>query len=85
MQVKCLLIVPNPESALNEEAGRLLLEDYAAFASRARMQTSVHAEKREQKEGEVAGDASSGNVPAGALKKRKAAVAQKKRKALRRL
>ena len=26
--VRCLLIVPNPESALNEEAGRLLLERY---------------------------------------------------------
>jgi ubiquitin-conjugating enzyme E2 S len=30
--IKCLLIVPNPESALNEEAGRLLLEDYEAYA-----------------------------------------------------
>ena len=26
LTVKCLLIVPNPESALNEEAGKLLLE-----------------------------------------------------------
>ena len=26
--VKCLLIHPNPESALNEEAGKLLLEQY---------------------------------------------------------
>merc|ERR1712167_35847 len=25
--VKCLLIHPNPESALNEEAGKLILED----------------------------------------------------------
>ena len=24
--IKCLLVVPNPESALNEEAGKLLLE-----------------------------------------------------------
>jgi ubiquitin-conjugating enzyme E2 S len=30
--IKCLLIVPNPESALNEEAGRLLLEDYEECA-----------------------------------------------------
>ena len=28
LTVKCLLIVPNPESALNEEAGRMLLEQY---------------------------------------------------------
>jgi len=30
--VKCLLIHPNPESALDEEAGKLLLEDYEAYA-----------------------------------------------------
>jgi ubiquitin-conjugating enzyme E2 S len=41
--IRCLLIEPNPESALNEEAGRLLLEDYAGFAKRAKMMTSVHA------------------------------------------
>jgi hypothetical protein len=28
LTIKCLLIAPNPESALNEEAGRLLLEEY---------------------------------------------------------
>ena len=27
--IKCLLIHPNPESALNEEAGKLLLEQFA--------------------------------------------------------
>eukprot|EP00842_Homolaphlyctis_polyrhiza_P005266 jgi/Hompol1/5740/HPOL_004664-RA len=42
--IKCLLIVPNPESALNEEAGRLLLEDYESFASHAKMMTSIHAQ-----------------------------------------
>jgi ubiquitin-conjugating enzyme E2 S len=41
--VRCLLIEPFAESALNEEAGRLLLEDYAAFASRAALMASVHA------------------------------------------
>jgi ubiquitin-protein ligase len=44
--IRCLLIDPNPESALNEEAGRLLLEDYAAFAARARIWTEVHASPR---------------------------------------
>ena len=29
--VKCLLIHPNPESALNEDAGKLLMDDYQAF------------------------------------------------------
>lgn len=27
--IRCLLIEPYPESALNEEAGKLLLEDYS--------------------------------------------------------
>ena len=41
--VRCLLVEPFAESALNEEAGRLLLEDYGAFAARARLMTGVHA------------------------------------------
>ncbi|KAJ1846551.1 ubiquitin-conjugating enzyme E2 S, partial [Coemansia sp. RSA 2708] len=41
--VKCLLIYPNPESALNEEAGKLLLERYDDYARHARMMTEIHA------------------------------------------
>jgi ubiquitin-conjugating enzyme E2 S len=41
--VKCLLIYPNPESALDEEAGKLLLEDYQSYCDRAKLITSVHA------------------------------------------
>ncbi|CAE6528516.1 unnamed protein product [Rhizoctonia solani] len=41
--IKCLLIVPNAESALDEEAGKLLLEDWDEFCARARMWTGVHA------------------------------------------
>ncbi|KAL7697643.1 ubiquitin-conjugating enzyme [Lotmaria passim] len=41
--IRCLLIEPNPESALNEEAGRLLLEDYAAYERKATMYTAVNA------------------------------------------
>lgn len=44
--VKCLLIYPNPESALDEEAGKLLLEDYDSYFSRAKLITSVHATPR---------------------------------------
>ena len=29
--IKCLLIHPNPESALNEDAGKLIMDDYDAF------------------------------------------------------
>jgi ubiquitin-conjugating enzyme E2 S len=41
--IRCLLIQPFAESALNEEAGRLLLEDYAAFFKQAQLMTQVHA------------------------------------------
>ncbi|BDA50601.1 Ubiquitin-conjugating enzyme E2 S [Coccomyxa sp. Obi] len=42
--VRCLLIEPFPESALNEEAGKLLLENYDDFAKHARLMTSIHAQ-----------------------------------------
>ncbi len=41
--IKCLLIYPNPESALNEEAGKMLLEQYDDYSSRAQMMTDIHA------------------------------------------
>lgn len=44
--VKCLLIHPNPESALHEEAGKLLLEAYDDYARHARLMTDVHARHR---------------------------------------
>ncbi|CAG8488786.1 13640_t:CDS:2 [Ambispora leptoticha] len=43
LTVKCLLIVPNAESALNEEAGKLLLENYDDYAKHARLLTGIHA------------------------------------------
>ncbi|KAG8908825.1 hypothetical protein FRB99_003063 [Tulasnella sp. 403] len=39
--VKCLLIYPNPESALDEAAGKLLLENYEDYCKHARMYTST--------------------------------------------
>lgn len=44
LTVKCLLIVPNAESALNEEAGKLLLERYDDYSDRAKMMTEIHAQ-----------------------------------------
>ncbi|KIM23592.1 hypothetical protein M408DRAFT_72493 [Serendipita vermifera MAFF 305830] len=41
--IKCLLIYPNPESALDEEAGKMLLDDYAGYCNRAKLMTSIHA------------------------------------------
>ena len=43
--IRCLMIEPNPESALNEEAGKLLLESFADFAKKARLLTEIHARK----------------------------------------
>ena len=34
--IRCLLIEPFPESALNEQAGKMLLEDYDEYARHAR-------------------------------------------------
>ncbi|EGG05354.1 uncharacterized protein MELLADRAFT_48820 [Melampsora larici-populina 98AG31] len=45
MVVKCLLIYPNPESALDEEAGRLLLEKYDEYFQRAKLWTEIHGRK----------------------------------------
>nr|CAI5826603.1 unnamed protein product [Callosobruchus analis] len=44
LTIKCLLIVPNAESALNEEAGKLLLEHYEDYYQRAKMMTEIHAQ-----------------------------------------
>jgi len=44
--IRCLLIEPNAESALNEEAGKLLLESFDDFAKKARLMTSIHAIKK---------------------------------------
>ncbi|MCJ1478634.1 hypothetical protein MMC13_007315 [Lambiella insularis] len=41
--ISCLLINPNPDSALNASAGKLLQEDYGAFSRQARLMTSIHA------------------------------------------
>ena len=43
--VRCLLINPFPESALNDEAGKLFMEDYDEYFKKARMYTEVHAAK----------------------------------------
>ena len=47
LTIKCLLIVPNPESALNEEAGKLLLERYDDYCARAKLYTDIHAKSSE--------------------------------------
>ncbi|PWN90307.1 UBC-like protein [Acaromyces ingoldii] len=44
--IKCLLISPNPDSALDPDAGRLLQEAYEDYAYTARVWTKTHAFER---------------------------------------
>jgi len=95
--IRCLLIVPFPESALNEEAGRLFMESYDEYAAHAAMINRVHAATQPAGAGATAGAAAGGENgeggdPAeGAAKaedeaRRKAAKqAQKSKKSLKRL
>lgn len=45
------MIVPNAESALNEEAGKLLLEHYDDYSQRAKMMTEIHAQAERSSKG----------------------------------
>lgn len=40
--IRCLLIVPFPESSLNDEAGKLFMESYQEYAKRAKLMAQVH-------------------------------------------
>lgn len=53
--IRCLLIIPFPESSLNEEAGRLFMDDYQEYARMAKLMTKIHAAqaKKAQAEREV--------------------------------
>jgi len=44
--IKCLLIVPFPQSALNEEAGKLFMENYDEYFKIAKMYTKIYANKK---------------------------------------
>eukprot|EP00741_Cyanophora_paradoxa_P014888 tig00020828_g14362.t1 len=91
--IRCLLIVPFPESALNEEAGKLFMEDYEEYCQRARMFTGIYAkaEKKaeassskegvETKAGEAQAKEPNGSEsPAAALKKAPSAAKPEEQK-----
>ena len=40
--IRCLMIVPFPESSLNDEAGKLFMESYQEFFQRAQLMANVH-------------------------------------------
>lgn len=69
MIIRCLLIEPFPESALNEEAGKLLLGNYEEYARHARLMTSIHAPRKATPLGELTSSGAingSGAGPTGA-------------------
>ena len=47
--IHCLLIVPYPQSSLNDEAARLFMESYDEFFDRAKFFTELHAKKLSKK------------------------------------
>ncbi|CAM6000088.1 unnamed protein product [Sphagnum balticum] len=58
--IRCLLIVPFPESSLNDEAGKLFMDSYEEFARRAKIMTEVHAMSQDDEN--IAGLGSSVNL-----------------------
>ncbi len=92
LTIKCLLIVPNPESALNEEAGKLLLERYDDYCARAKLYTDIHAKSSSHKPSTSSSAANADGDEASANKKacnvnlkKKDKVAKDKKKTLKRL
>lgn len=93
--IKCLLIVPNAESALNEEAGKMLLERYDDYSQRARMMTEIHAQPTTSKATAQQIDADSANddgpqskkhaLDKRAQDKKKEKLIKEKKKILKRL
>jgi len=73
--IKCLMIEPNPESALNEEAGKLLLDNYQEFSQRAALMTEIHAKPQHRPSSPTNANS---NV-------KKAKLCKEKKKALKRL
>jgi len=87
MVIRCLLIEPFPESALNEEAAKLMLEDYDEYFRRAKMFTGIHAKPcRSLLPGEAASAEGTGSAAENpATKKAKSEKKVDKKKSLRRL
>jgi len=83
MVIRCLLIEPGPDSALNEEAAVLMQEDFEAYGKRARLMTKVHAmgteDDQENEVAEPAEGAVAEKVKAGAAGEKPAAKKKKKK------
>jgi len=67
--IRCLLIVPFPESSLNDDAGKLFMDDYDEYFRRAKLMTSVHAMKNSASICTVEGDSGKSAVSAASSEK----------------
>ncbi|XP_050345728.1 ubiquitin-conjugating enzyme E2 S [Nymphalis io] len=92
LAVKCLLIAPNADSALNAEAAALLRDRYDDYFARAKLYTDIHARGREVEAEAGAGTeaaaaaAAGGEGPRAKRERRPAAPpARDKRRILKRL
>lgn len=63
--IRCLLIVPFPESSLNDEAGKNFMESYDEYARRARLLAGVHGLTAWSSGAAMAGAAASGGGGGG--------------------
>ncbi|KAA0157275.1 hypothetical protein FNF29_00627 [Cafeteria roenbergensis] len=73
--VRCLLIVPFPESSLNDDAGRLFMESYDEFARRAKLMTGIHAKPAAKPAGAKKASAKAASAAGGAAAAPPAAAA----------
>lgn len=86
--IRCLLIVPFPESSLNDEAGKLFMDSYDEFARRARIITEVHAlVEQEGERGSRTGSIKEGleGLPTPVVSEEQRKVKEQKKKSLKRL
>ena len=60
--IKCLLIVPFPQSSLNEEAGKMFMDNYDEYFRVAKMLTEIHAKKKVTKKEESNKDDDNKNI-----------------------
>lgn len=96
--IRCLLIVPFPESSLNEDAGKLFMESYAEYYKRAALHADIHGRPLSiagaKDEARILQTASGNTSPKvspsggdenGAMKKMSTKSKLKKKKSLKRL
>jgi hypothetical protein len=80
--ISCLLVCPNPASALNAEAGHLMEDDFEEFEQRAAIWSRIHAsvppelqEAVNEAKGRIIGESSANATPTAAKgKKRRGAM-----------